>query len=419
VPKLHPVDPEKSTSAALPFNTDSDIPQVSRVFVCASSSQRALALSKDLSWDPLYQTWYTHLEHPLLLQQLDAFGLRPCSPRTLVELNAAVVALSLGVRDPDLIVSLSSDHYVGQLRSKPISFFVSAVLYDPIYNVYLRTLMRHVRQAFNSSSAYEPRVVNRNLIQRFGFEDVPVAFPEQPDPPTTDEEAGTDSDDDRVDSNLAHDVAATLRDLEAQRRAPENDVASPPEYQVAQREEQPRRFIFKRGNDTAAVQTSSNREPDLHSPTTASVGLDDLRSLVVRLENRLETQTLTCSELTYEARRRTEQLMEQTVVAKCLLYSAASRANRTVQATLDASIRYRLRLERDVPEIAQLFAKMHEPPYLEALRRIADSEQWKRDDLHDEMCSALAIGRNGPEVNHTDSHPSAKAATHLGSTVRR
>ena len=256
VPKLHPVDPEKSTSAALPFNTDSDIPQVSRVFVCASSSQRALALSKDLSWDPLYRTWYTHLEHPLLLQQLDAFGLRPCSPRTLVELNAAVVALSLGVRDPDLIVSLSSDHYVGQLRSKPISFFVSAVLYDPIYNVYLRTLMRHVRQAFNSSSAYEPRVVNRNLIQRFGFEDVPVAFPEQPDPPTTDEEAGTDSDGDRVDSNLAHDVAATLRDLEAQRRAPENDVASPPEYQVAQREEQPRRFIFKRGNDTAAVQTS-------------------------------------------------------------------------------------------------------------------------------------------------------------------
>ena len=420
MPRLHPVDPEANPSSEPTFNTDCDIPQVSRVFVCASRHQRTLALSMDLRWDAQYHSWYSHLEHHLLLQHLDAFGLRPCSPRTLVELNAALLALSLGVSDQDLLVNLSSDHYVGQLRSRPISFFVSAVLYDPSYSVYLRTVLRHVRKALNSSSAYEPRFVNRNLLQRFGTADVTVAFPDrQPSPSSTEDEACTDTEDENVDEDLARDVESTLRALAAQDRQQEAQVTSPPAYRVTQRHDPPRGFVFKRGHDTAEVSTSSDREPSLQSPDEATIGVSRLRSLVVRLERRLEIQTLTCSALTLEARQSTESFMEQTIIAKCLLYSAASRVARTVRQTTDAAIRYRIRLERDVPERASLFAKLHEQPYLEALRRIADSEQWRRDDLHDEMCSALAIGRTGQEDNHTDSHPEARASTYLGRTVRR
>lgn len=366
----------------------------------------------DLLWDRCYCTWYTHLEHPFLLQQLNAFGLRPCSPRTLAELSSAHLAMSLGVSDPDFLVSLASDHYVKQLRSAPISFFVSAVLYDPVYNLYLRTLLRHIRKAFNSSSAYEPRVLDRNLFQRFGYEDVPVHSV------AVNSDYCSSTDDEHLDSDLPRDVAAELADLDSHRSAPTEHVAAPPAYQVTMAcpdtasHTASRRFVFMNTSDSATPARPADREPNQHSPDLQSAarinGTSRLRSLVERLEKRLVSQTAICSDLSVEARQTTDMLMEETIRANCILFSSASRANRTVQQTVDAAVRYRTRLELEVPAPAKLFAKFSEPGYYGALKRIANSEQWRRDDLQDEFDSALAPPRSGPATNHTDTHPNRR-----------
>ena len=86
----------------------------------------------------------------------------------------------------------------------------------------------------------------------------------------------------------------------------------------------------------------------------------------------------------------------------CVLFSAASRANRTVQLTVDAALRYQVRLEQDLPELDRLGGKFAEQPFLDALTRIANSEQWRRDDLADELGQPPGAGRANPPSNHTD-----------------
>ena len=117
------------------------------------------------------------------------------------------------------------------------------------------------------------------------------------------------------------------------------------------------------------------------------------------------SQTAICTDLSAEARHTTDMLMNGTIRANCLLFSSAPRANRTVQQTVDAAVRYRTRLELEVPPPSKLFAKFTEPGYYGALKRIANSEQWRRDDLQDEFNSALAPPRTGPANNRTDTHP--------------
>ena len=394
VPTLKPTGPDGTSTGSISTR------HFDRVYVCASVDQKITALSYDLSYDASVECWFTVLGHPRLIEQLLAFGLRPPDARTLAEMSSALLGLCVGVKDPDLRVLLASERYVQQLRGPPISFFVSPALFDPKYNLYLRTLLRHVHASFNSASPYQDRVLDVAGFHRMGYSSEPP-LPDAETANMIDVDSVPTTDDEQdlpYDEHLPRDVDRFL-----QREDRDNATSSAPTSDPLADQENRPRFTFMRtaGNDSEPDNCS---EPDCHSSTsTVDLGL----ALVKRLEQRLVQQTVICEELFRDKVFLSQQLADTTIGSSCLLFSSASRAGRNVQLTVEAAVRYRTRLELDIPEPSKLAAKLAEAPFVKALSRIANAEHWKRDDLRDELESPYSPSRSGPTDNYTDTHRAA------------